>query len=361
MDPTPDIPDPLDEEDEDIDTTDWGRVMGVEGPSGRLAREAVKAHPRHGAKTIARALHDKHPAIFATLNAAVCSVRRVLGVRGGKHRRNAADKSLYRPARAPGEMPPLPKSEAKPMRTVKLDCQRCLILGDIHLPFQDNAAIAAALEYGEEYKPDLVLLNGDVFDFYQLSQFRKDTSVAKLKAELEAGKKFFARLRHVFPEQRIVFRYGNHDRRWDYHLMQCAPILWEALPALVDIWHADAGITEHRIEVIREKCNIKLGKLLVLHGDELPRGSSSPVNAARGVFIKTFVPTYVSHFHQESKQPAKTPEGKRIMTWSSGALCGLSPDYLPINQWTTGFGTVDVRKNGHYRVTQLSIIDGEIY
>lgn len=247
------------------------------------------------------------------------------------------------------------------MPTYRLPCTRALILGDVHIPFQDNNALQAALTYGKQYDPDLVLLNGDIFDFYQLSKFKKDPTVASLKSELVGGKRFFTRLRHTFPKARIVFRYGNHDRRWDDYIMGAAPLLWESLESLRDCWHPDAGIPQNNIEVIREKCLIKLGKLTVIHGDELPRGMASPVNAARGVFIKAYEPTYAGHFHQESKQPAKTITGKRIIVWTSGMLCGESPEYLPINQWTTGFGTVDVKPNGKYVVTQRSIIDGEIY
>lgn len=323
-----------------------------------IAAELCGRFPDAGNLTIAKRLHHDHPAKFPTIEGARSAVRLARGNLGERNRKWA---KCPRTNRKAGELPPLPKSQARGMARHKLDCHRALILGDIHLPFQDNEALELALEYGEEYNPDLILLNGDVFDFYQLSHFRKDPTVANFKTELSAGRKLFARLRHVFPKVRTVFRYGNHDRRWDHHLMLCAPLLWEALPSLQDCWHQDAGIIEHGIEVIREKCKIYLGKLLVLHGDELPKGISSPVNAARGVFIKTFVPTYVNHFHQESKQPAKTPSGKRIMSWSSGCLCGLSPDYMPINQWTTGFGTVDVEKNGDYRVTQLNIIDGKIY
>jgi predicted phosphodiesterase len=326
-----------------------------------LATDLCRRFPDAANRTLAKRLNDEHPAIFPTIERARNAVRYCRGAIGSENRQHTKGRDTMRKPRKAGERPKLPKSQATSMAQHRLACRRALILGDIHLPFQDNDALELAFEYGEEYKPDLVLLNGDVFDFYQLSRFKKDPTVASLKSEIAAGKKFFARLRHTFPSVRIVFRYGNHDRRWDDHVMECAPLLWDTLPSLKDCWHVDAGIIEHGIEVIRDKCNIMLGRLLVLHGDELPKGIGSPVNAARGVFIKTFVPTYVNHFHQESKQPAKTPTGKRIMTWSSGCLCGLSPHYLPINQWTTGFGTVDVEKNGDYRVTQLNIIDGKIY
>jgi predicted phosphodiesterase len=326
-----------------------------------LATELCRRFPDAGNRTLAKRLNDEHPAIFPTIERARNVVRYCRGAIGDDNRKQTKGRDTVRPLRKAGERPKLPKSQATSMAQHRLACRRALILGDIHLPFQDNDALELAFEYGEEYKPDLILLNGDLFDFYQLSKFKKDPTVSSLKSEIEAGKKFFDRLRNHFPDVRIVFRYGNHDRRFDDHLMACAPLIWEALPSLKDCWHPDAGIIEHRIEVIREQCQIMLGKLLVLHGDELPRGMQSPVNAARGVFIKTFVPVYVGHFHQESKQPAKLPNGKRIMSWSSGCLCGLSPAYLPINQWSTGFGTVTVEPNGKYRVTQLSIIDGEIY
>lgn len=328
----------------------------------RILAELCKQFPHASDRKLAQRLHEQHRAMFPTLNTADCFLRKARGARGNRNRKSTKNKELFRPLRNSGDIPALPESEIADWTPVVLDNPgKVLSLSDLHFRFHHKQAIEAALKYADKFVPNTILINGDAFDFYQISKFDKDPTKGKLQAELACGREFFTHLRKRFRKARIVFRYGNHDRRWDIYLMRCAPLLWEAVPKLQDVWHADAGIPENGIEVIRHKCRVMLGKLPVLHGDELPRGISSPVNAARGVFLKTLEPTLAAHFHQQSEQPAKDGSGKQMFAWTQGCLCGLSPEYAPINQWTHGFATIEVERGGNYHVRLHRIIDGQIY
>ena len=69
----------------------------------------------------------------------------------------------------------------------------------------------AALAYGDGFKPDTILINGDLFDFHAISRFDKDPTKPKILYELECGKQFFAHLQARYPKARVVFKLGNHD------------------------------------------------------------------------------------------------------------------------------------------------------
>lgn len=51
--------------------------------------------------------------------------------------------------------------------------KRLVVLSDIQSPFHLPQALALAIEYIKRFKPDLLILNGDIVDFYTLSTFKK--------------------------------------------------------------------------------------------------------------------------------------------------------------------------------------------
>src|SRR5688500_15783701 len=103
----------------------------------------LKKYPDAPARTLAKRLHDENPALFPTIERARGAVRYELGQSGRKNRRNPAGK-FRREGRKPGELPPLPKSEAKEWEPFVLDARRVLVVSDLHIPYHDPVAIEAA-------------------------------------------------------------------------------------------------------------------------------------------------------------------------------------------------------------------------
>jgi len=259
-----------------------------------------------------------------------------------------------RAARQPGELPPLPVAAVQLWEPYVLNARRVLVLSDLHLPYQDTAA------FGDEFQPDAVLLNGDVFDFYAISRFDKDPTKPKISAELEAGKLFFTHLRARYPKAKLVFKLGNHDERWDIYLARAAPVLFD-MPEVRNVWHELAGLPQNRVTVIGDKRPIMLGKLMVLHGHEKGHGISSPVNQARGAFLRLLCSALEGHGHRQSVHTERTADDKVITNWSTGCLCDKRPEYARFNKWSSGFATVTVEKDGNFEVSLKQIIDGRIF
>jgi predicted phosphodiesterase len=334
--------------------------MAEPTPRQKAVAAILKKFPQAGHRTLAKRLHDDNPALFTSVENARSLLRTATGNHGDAKRKEVRTVAMDRPPRKPGEHPPLPKSEAKPWEPYVLECKRCLVLSDLHLPWHDSVALEAALAYGEQFQPDAILINGDLLDAYSLSRFDKDPTKPKIAYELECCKQFFAHLRSRFPDTNIVWREGNHDYRMEQYLMANAPLFFE-IEGARDVWHTAAGIPQHGVKYVREQRPVMLGELMVLHGHEQGKGIANPVNPARGAFMRMLSCVLIGHSHRQSEHTERTADGKVIACWSTGALCGLWPDYAKINRWSSGFATVLVEPSGEYEVRLHRIIDGKVY
>ncbi len=316
----------------------------------RLCRD----FPQAGSRTIARRLHNEHPAQFPTLDIASQAVRYARGAHGKKPRHNAtAPRKL-------GGLPPLPESRAVEWKPFELTTRRNLIISDLHIPYQSNVAVEAALEWGESFKPDGIVIDGDLWDFYQLSRYDKNPTLEKVSGELRAGKQALHHLRKRFPRARIIFKKGNHDERWDDYMFRVAPLLAD-MPEIVNGWQTAAGIPENRIEVVGDQRPIMLGKLPVFHGHELGKAMFSPVNPARGAFLRAHHTILVGHSHQTSGHADTNVWHEETFCWSMGCLCDLTPEYARVNRWNWGFAAVSVFKDGSFDVQNMRISkDGKV-
>jgi hypothetical protein len=312
--------------------------------------QMVKKHPSAASRQLARMLYAAHPLVFPSWDAAYSAVRYRRGTMGAKNREHV------------GKIVPrlvLPKSAAKVFTHVHVtDCERTLVLPDVHIPYHNDEALAAAIEEGRKAEVDCVLLNGDVLDCHMLSKFEKDPEARSFKDERQTAKHFLAYLRQEFPTQRIIYRDGNHEDRLLRYVMAKAPELYDetilSIPALLNLG-------EWEIEHVTHKRTIYLGKLPVLHGHEFAAGFIPPVNPARGAFLRAKQSVVVSHHHRTSEHTETALDGSIITTWSTGCLSDLHPQYSPYNSWNHGAAIIEVsRKDGTYSVRNFRIAKGKV-
>jgi predicted phosphodiesterase len=84
--------------------------------------------------------------------------------------------------------------------------RRIVVAGDFHAPFQDNYAVSELIR--RERGADLLIINGDLQDFYAISRFLKYEPVS-VESELAAVDALIGQLARAFPE--VVIVAGNHD------------------------------------------------------------------------------------------------------------------------------------------------------
>jgi predicted phosphodiesterase len=311
-------------------------------PMSRKAHEVAKRNPSASTRSLARVLAAE---MGVTFDKAYTSMRSARGLIS-KTRPNSMAEAM------------LPRSIAKDFSPYHIKGKSILILSDVHIPYHNEAALEAALEWGETRKPDTILLNGDTWDMYLLSDFDKDPrGVDSTQEELQKVRQFLAHLRKRFPKAKIIFREGNHEYRWYRHLMNKSVELLGMdefqLPVIL-------GLDGFGADYVGEKRTIYAGHLAILHGHELPNGLAAPVNAARGLFLKYKASCIMGHSHVTSEHSERDGNGKVMTCWSVGTLGDLSPRFRPINNWNHGCAHVSIYPDGTFHVKNKRIINGKM-
>ena len=324
----------------------------------KIVRDWCEKRPDWPTLTLAKKIYADHPKLFTTLHSARLAIGYVRGNMGERNRRKAIDKSLHRPNGSQSDRTPLPESRAVPWEPYFLETRRTLVLSDPHIPFHNSVALEAALAYGDAFKPDTILVNGDAQDFEALSRFDRSADGPTTDDELAAGRRFWTHLRERFGwHVKLVYKLGNHDERWELYLWRKAP---ELAKTLTDVWEHFIGTDALDITVVKDQRPVMCGKLPILHGHELQKGIAAPVNPARGAFLKTHHTILVGHSHQTSGHADTNLFHEETFCWSTGCLCDLTPRYARVNRWNHGFATVEVEKDGSFGVSNLRIKNGRV-
>lgn len=329
-----------------------------ESPATQYLRELVKRFPDAQALTLAKRAYRERPESWRDVEACRTQVRKILGVQGKYSRKNAADKSLHREPRPAGYIPTPSKRFIWHGPFVIDEPHRTLILSDLQIPFHDVEAVETAIAYGKKRNPTLILLNGDIADHHKFSKFEQDPGERRFKRERRDVIAFLRHLRDQFPKARIILKKGNHEERYErYMAIKCVELL--GVPHFR--WERVFKLKRLGIELVEHKRPIRLGKLNILHGHEYTFNISSPVNPARGIYMRAKTHCLAGHFHQTSQHSENDLNGNVISCWSTGSLCNLHPQWLPLNKWNHGFAWVETEKDGAFRVDNLRIVNGKVY
>lgn len=235
------------------------------------------------------------------------------------------------------------------------DDKKLLVFSDVHFPFQDNLAVQSMMQFAIEYQPDIIVMLGDMIDFYQISTFVKNPAKKSVKQEIDETRKFLEELRYQFPQARIIFKTGNHCDRMEKFIFQNAKQIHDLISDLLPL---QLGLDTLKIEYITEP--FAVGKLWFLHGHEKPGGAYNPEYITNVIWQYVHDHFIVGHFHRKQQKTFKNISGATFWTGALGYLAGQM-EYALLNKWTQGFCTIDYSKNGHFRATNREIQNGEIF
>ena len=320
-------------------------------PITKACRELCRKFPHHPARAIARKLVERTNGAI-TLDGARSRVRYQFGQHGKKNAPYSGAVAK-RAARAPGQGIDLPPTLAEPWTVHDFGVVGLVgVISDLHVPYHSEIAVKAAVELMQDREISGLLINGDFCDFYAISRFDKDPAKRDFKGELAGIREVLGSLRAALPDIPIVLKSGNHEERWAAWLWQHAPEISDMPEMGLDRWlHLD----KHQITLVEDKRIVMLGQLPVLHGHEKGKGISSPVNQARGAFLRLNHTVLEGHGHRTSGHCEPDMFGREVFCWSTGCLCELHPAYAPINKMNWGFALVDVQADGEFDVTNLRI------
>ena len=328
--------------------------MSVPSPITLEARRLVKKHPNHAARGLARMLVERTNNAI-TLEQARKRIGYILGRIGKK---NAKWATQRRPPRQAGAVFTMPASKAESWTPHDLGVVgKVGILSDIHVPYHDEVALAAAVEHLKAERIDALVLNGDTCDFYAISRWTKNPTQRNFRGELEQIRQLLGWLRQTFPAIPIVFKTGNHEERFKFWLWQHAPEICDEPEMGLTNW---LHLARHDITLVDDQRPILAGKLPILHGHEKGKGISAPVNQARGAFLRLHHTVLEGHGHRTSGHCEPDMFGAEVFCWSTGCLCDLRPEYARINKWNHGFALATVHDDGSFDVANMRISDGTV-
>lgn len=322
----------------------------------RIARKLCQAHPDAPSRTLARRLvAESNGAI--TIDQARCRIQRQFGVHGARHRKGIRA-AAPRAKRQAGDVIAMPRSKAEPWAPHDLGVVgRIGVLSDIHIPYHDEVALAAAVSHLQAEQIDCLLLNGDFADFYSISRHEKNPKHRNFKRELEDVRQFLAWIRGTFPNIPIVAKAGNHEERFEKWLFAHAPEISDDPIMGLDNW---LGLAPLGITLVQDKRIIMAGGLPILHGHEKGNGISSPVNQARGAFLRLHHTVLEGHGHRTSTHSEPDMFGSETVCFSTGCLCDLRPAYAVLNKWNHGGAIVTVHEGGEFDVENFRIASGKV-
>jgi hypothetical protein len=307
-------------------------------------------------KKLGEVLYKRHPSLFKNSEDGRSTVRDVTGANGSYRRKEIKTRAEWK-----GLSLPEPEKNDFSKYVIK-EC-RIATLQDIHFPHYDKAALNAAIEWLIEWEPEVIVLNGDIIDCYQLSEYDKDPRQRSFKYELDMACNFLLQLHKLFPKTKIVWKCGNHEDRYEKKILSRVPELVDLglfdFDRVVKHYMKEVYNEDFKVDMVRNKRIIQAGKLNIIHGHELAKGFVDPVNPARGFYLKAKANVIGGHHHRTSEHPESDINGHLTGAWSSGCLCDLHPHYMPVNKWNHGFSVIE-NYGTDFKVTNLKIINGKV-
>lgn len=305
--------------------------------------------------TIARALMNKYPGLWEHVKACRKGVAYLRGNNGEKNRTGKKDKELFRANRDPATA--WKEYNLNPIKIgfedIKYKYRKALVLSDIHFPYHDLDVLMVAIEHGVKSGIDSIYLNGDVLDCASISRFLKETGAPTFSEEREMFWQFVDYLNNNVGVP-ITFKMGNHEERWEHYIKRNAPELNDVSDfSFKNVLRLD----ELGIDFVESRQKVYMGKLIVIHGHEFGESVFSPVNPARGLFLRAKSSVLAGHNHQTSEHHENNLKGDSMACYSTGALCQLTPNYRPFayTKWNHGFAIVEVFEDDTFHVDNLRI------
>jgi predicted phosphodiesterase len=273
-----------------------------------MARQLVRRHPTHPARSLARRLVEEANGAI-TLEQARYRIRAQLG-QSGKRGKPAAKRA----ARKPGQGVEMPPSKAEKWEPYVLETTGIVgILSDIHVPFHSEVALQSAVGHFKTVGIDALILNGDTCDFYTISAVDQRPEKERLSRRDHRCDAAASVAAARVSRRSDCLQGGNHEERWKHWLWQHAPEISDDPRMGLDQW---LDFAEHGIELVEDQRPIMCGELPVLHGHEKGKGISSPVNQARGAFLRLLHTVLEGHGHRTSGHAESDMWHRETFCWS---------------------------------------------
>lgn len=225
---------------------------------------------------------------------------------------------------------------------------RIVVLSDFQIPYHDERTIEAVERFLDDYQPSVIVLNGDILDFYSLSTFTHNPAhPSDVQKELDIAEALFGSWARRFAASQKVWVLGNHEDRlrkylWEHPGFSSLRSLdMETMLSIGGAW-----------KVLPYGSQAKIGDTLIVHGDKVRQKSGQ---SAWATFDKLGMSVIMGHTHRASQASHRNARGQHTMI-EGGCLCRLDPEYGPFPDWTQAI-TLGYVNNGSVHWDNIPILD----
>lgn len=162
-----------------------------------------------------------------------------------------------------------------------------LVASDFHRPFHCPVATELFENVAKDIKPDYIILNGDICDFYSLNTYGPKHPVVEenLESEIDSLRDWLYKLKQDNPSSEIIFSEGNHEKRYEKFVLKNCPSFWNRLRLEEELKLSIHDIKYHRYN---KPLAINNGSILFQHSPP-----SYSENAARTSIKKKVDRSYI--------------------------------------------------------------------
>lgn len=227
-----------------------------------------------------------------------------------------------------------------------------LVIADLHIRYHNKQALNLALERLPDNE-GLILL-GDIVDFGAFMRWTKRPEKLDIFTEIKIVNEILNDIRSKFKGE-IIYKYGNHEKRFETFIFNNAPFLWEVESAFIE---EKLNFNKFNITKVDVNQPIRFSELNIIHGHEI-RATTMLINVARTYFLKANANILLGHWHVSQDYIVRDIQGKVKGAWAIGCLCDLYPEYNPLNQHVHGFAEIEKDRTG-FEVFNRKIINNKV-
>ena len=235
------------------------------------------------------------------------------------------------------------------------------VINDLQAPFYDPITFSLIIKVIIDIQPDVIILNGDIIDFYTISKFNPDPKRRlQLQDDIDCTVDLLHQVKQAAPLSKRIMTAGNHEDRLRAYL-------WTKASELSSLRDLDIR-KQLRLDILGYDFapydNItKINDIFkVEHGDCVSKHSGW---TAKAMYEKRGGNGMCAHSHRKGDH-LKTMDGDTNGWWENGCVCDMNPEYIKEPNWQQCFAVITFIGQW-FSVQQVPIIkhkfiyDGKLY
>lgn len=212
------------------------------------------------------------------------------------------------------------------------DGTRLVSLSDTQYPFVDEPLLSAVHEFIKDWQPNDLIYNGDILDYYEISDFDKRPGTRfGIDDEEEWARQFMDLHARLVPGVKQFFIEGNHEERLTRATWREAGKFASHVKTLPQV----LGLKERGIEHVPYGKHVEYLGFVFTHGNFVSADSAMTARRHMALYRSSGVN---GHTHRLGSF-SKTDMNRRSHTWlEQGCLCRLDLEYVKAHpDWQQGF------------------------